>query len=71
METRRLGRTGIDVPVVGLGTIQTMVQAGAKVLAVEAGGCLLVEREQMLQLADANGIALVGVGERLKSPAQL
>jgi DUF1009 family protein len=38
-----------------------MVQASAKVLAVEAGGCLLVEREEMVKLADSNGICLIGV----------
>ncbi len=50
-----------DVPVAGLSTVQTMVQAQAKVLAVEAGGCLLVEREEMVKLADSNGICLMGV----------
>jgi len=50
-----------DVPVVGLSTVQSMIQARAKVLAVEAQGCLVVERERMVKLAEQNGIALVGV----------
>jgi UDP-2,3-diacylglucosamine hydrolase len=50
-----------DVPVVGVNTVQAMVQANASVLAVEAGKCLVVEREEMVALADQNHIALFGV----------
>jgi UDP-2,3-diacylglucosamine hydrolase len=50
-----------DVPVVGLSTVKSMVQAKAAVLAVEAGGCLVVEREEMVALADKHNIALVGI----------
>jgi len=50
-----------DVPVVGKSTIQSMIQANAAVLAVEAGSCLVVEREEMQRLADQNNIALYGI----------
>ena len=53
-----------DVPVVGLSTIQSMIQAQAKVLAVEANACLIVEREQMVKLANQNGIVIVGIREK-------
>jgi DUF1009 family protein len=49
-----------DVPTVGLKTIQSMVQVKAKVLAVEAGKCIMIEREELLALADQHGIAIVG-----------
>lgn len=48
-----------DVPTVGLKTIESMVKTGAKTLAIEAGETLLVEREKVLALAEANGITIV------------
>ncbi|MBQ9376304.1 MAG: UDP-2,3-diacylglucosamine diphosphatase LpxI [Schwartzia sp.] len=48
-----------DVPAVGLATVETMVRVGAKVLAIEAGRTLLVDREAAVELADAHGIAIV------------
>ncbi len=47
-----------DVPTVGYRTIEQMAQVGATALAIEAGKTLLVEREQMIALADANGISI-------------
>jgi len=57
-----------DVPVAGLSTIESMIQARASVLALEAGACLIVEREEMIKLADQNGICLVGVKVGTKVP---
>ena len=48
-----------DVPVVGIHTIETMKQAGATCLGVDAGRCLLLEREAMLRAADEAGICIV------------
>lgn len=50
-----------DVPVVGPGTLDAMCEAGALVLAVEAGRTLLLDRDEFLVRADAAGIAVVGV----------
>ena len=50
-----------DVPVVGLSTIQTMIDAGATCLCLTAGKTLMFERDQMRQLADKNKIAIVAV----------
>ena len=47
-----------DVPVVGLPTIEQMQSAGATALAIDAGRTLLFDRPQLLQLADAAGIAV-------------
>jgi hypothetical protein len=49
-----------DVPVIGMRTIETMIQAGATCLSVEAGRTLLFDREALLGRADAAGIAIVG-----------
>lgn len=50
-----------DLPCAGPVTIENCAKAGVRVLAVEAGGTLLVDREKMVKLADRAGIALVGV----------
>jgi UDP-2,3-diacylglucosamine hydrolase len=48
-----------DVPVIGLKTIEVMQAAGATCLAIDAGKCLLFEREKLLDAANAAGIAIV------------
>jgi UDP-2,3-diacylglucosamine hydrolase len=48
-----------DVPVIGVQTIEAMKQAGATCLSVDAGKCLLLEGEAIIQAADHAGIAIV------------
>ena len=48
-----------DVPVIGVKTIETMQRSGASCLAIDAGRCLLLDGDAVLQAADAVGIALV------------
>jgi DUF1009 family protein len=50
-----------DVPVIGLRTIDTMIQAGATCLSVEAGRTLLFDRDGLIERADAAGIAILAV----------
>lgn len=50
-----------DVPTVGLKTIETMVSVKASLLAIEAGKTLLVEREKVLALAEANDIVIAAM----------
>ena len=57
-----------DVPVVGLPTVESMKRAGATALAIDATRTLLFDREKLIELADAAGIAIeafspVDVGE--------
>ncbi|MFN6962888.1 MAG: LpxI family protein [Pyrinomonadaceae bacterium] len=49
-----------DVPVVGVPTIETMIEAGATCLSVTAGKTLVFDRERMIELADRHKIAIVG-----------
>ncbi len=49
-----------DVPIVGVPTLQGMQAAGATCLCIEAGRTLLFDREGMVALADAAGIAILG-----------
>jgi hypothetical protein len=48
-----------DVPVVGIRTIETMQEAGASCLALDAGRCLMLDRESVIAAADEAGIAIV------------
>jgi len=48
-----------DVPVVGVHTIETMVKAGASCLALDAEKCLMMDREQMIAMADQARITIV------------
>ena len=50
-----------DVPVAGVPTIQTMVEAGATCLCVTAGKTLLFDRAEMIALADRHRLAVVAV----------
>jgi UDP-2,3-diacylglucosamine hydrolase len=48
-----------DVPVVGVKTIEVMQAAGATCLALDAGKCLLLDGEKVLQAANEAGMAVV------------
>ena len=48
-----------DVPVVGVHTIETMKQAGATCLALDAGRCLMLDKEAVLAAANEAGIAII------------
>ena len=48
-----------DVPVIGLKTIQVMHHADAVCLAIDAGRCLLLERDAIIQAANEFGITIV------------
>jgi UDP-2,3-diacylglucosamine hydrolase len=47
-----------DVPVIGTKTIETMERAGASCLAIDAGRCLLLDGDRIVQAADAVGISI-------------
>ncbi|MGC2770352.1 MAG: UDP-2,3-diacylglucosamine diphosphatase LpxI [Candidatus Sulfotelmatobacter sp.] len=50
--------TRFDVPVVGVRTIEVMQAAGATCLALDAGKCLLLDGENVIDAANAVGIAV-------------
>ena len=58
--SRRRKHLLFDVPVAGLTTIETMQETGATLLSVDAGSTLLLDREEMIERANAAGIAIVG-----------
>ncbi len=49
-----------DLPVVGPDTIATLIEAGARALALEAGSVLLLDAERWVAEADEAGIAVWG-----------
>jgi DUF1009 family protein len=48
-----------DVPTIGVGTIENLAAAGARVLAIEAGKTILVDEAEVIALADRHGLAIV------------
>ena len=48
-----------DVPVIGLQTIETMRNAGATCLALDAGRCLVLDVEEVIKAADEANITIV------------
>lgn len=51
----------VDLPVVGAATMRAAIEAGLTGIAIEAGGTLVFERNEMVRLADEAGLFLVGV----------
>jgi DUF1009 family protein len=50
-----------DVPVVGIDTLSSMKKAKARVLALEAEKCIIVEKDKFIKKADSEGIVVIGV----------
>jgi DUF1009 family protein len=50
-----------DVPTVGVATVETLHQAGGRVLAIEAGKTILIDQEETIARADRYGITLVAL----------
>jgi DUF1009 family protein len=48
-----------DVPTVGLKTITSLISAKSKVLAVEAGRCLILDQKEVLELADKHDLSII------------
>jgi DUF1009 family protein len=47
-----------DIPLVGLDTLKTLINAGGTALALEAGKTLLIDKDEMIALADQNNISI-------------
>jgi DUF1009 family protein len=50
-----------DVPTIGLGTLQTMVEAGAKVLAIEAERTILLDQAEAIAFANSHKLIIVAL----------
>ncbi len=49
-----------DVPVIGVETLRVAAEANVRVIAVEAGRTLLLEKEELIARASASGISVFG-----------
>src|SRR5580658_9102677 len=54
-----------DVPVVGPQTIAVMLETGTTAIAIDTARTLLIDREELIRLADAAGIAVVARSSRV------
>ena len=50
-----------DVPTIGLGTLETLVAAGGRVLAVEAGRTIFLDQAAVVEYADRHGLVIVAI----------
>ena len=48
-----------DVPTIGLGTLESLVRAGGKVLAVEAEKTILVDQAGVIEFANQRGLTII------------
>jgi DUF1009 family protein len=51
----------VDLPAIGLLTIEQLKKYGIKGIAVEAGRVLLIEREAVIKMANEAGIFIIGI----------
>jgi len=51
----------LDLPVIGLTTLQILGEAGATCLAVEAGKTIIADKEELIRRADERGLCLIGI----------
>lgn len=59
-----------DIPVVGLKTLKVLHKAGATALAFQSGRLVMLDRQEVVEYADAHGIAITGIDSGLE-PAPL
>ena len=52
-----------DVPTIGVGTIETLAAARGKLLAIEADKTIVLDRAEVIRLANQHGIALVATSD--------
>ena len=50
-----------DVPTIGMGTLETMVAAGGKVLAVEAGRTIIIDQNEVVDFANRHKLVVVAL----------
>jgi DUF1009 family protein len=50
-----------DVPTVGCSTIETLHQAGGRVLAIEAGKTIVIDQADVVALANRYGVTVVAL----------
>lgn len=57
-----------DVPTIGVGTLESMLASGARVLAVEAGRTIIIDEAEVVAMANQNKLAIVALDAEGKLP---
>jgi len=52
-----------DVPTIGMGTVESLVESGGRVLAVEAQKTILIDEPEVLDFANRHGLTIVAVSQ--------
>ncbi len=52
-----------DVPTIGLGTLEALVAAGGRVLAIEAGRTIIIDEPEVIAYADRHKLVVVALSE--------
>ena len=52
-----------DVPAIGIGTVESLIAAGGKVLAIEAGKTIIIDQDQVVELADRHGLTIMALDD--------
>lgn len=52
-----------DLPAVGLATVESLIAASGRVLAIESGHTVILERDEMLAAANGAGVSIVAVAD--------
>lgn len=50
-----------DVPTIGLGTLEEMVNAGGTCLAIEAGKTIVIDQDAVMRYADKHGLSIIAL----------
>ena len=62
----------VDLPAIGLQTIDLFIKYGIGGIAVEAGGILLIEKDDVIKKADENRIFIIGLNSpQIKTPRSI
>jgi DUF1009 family protein len=56
-----------DIPVVGLNTLRYLIEARARVLAIESRKTLILDREKLIELAEANNLSIYVIGDEFNN----
>ena len=51
-----------DVPTIGLGTTESLIAAGARVLAIEASKTIIVDQPEVIDLANRHNLTIISLG---------
>jgi len=52
-----------DVPTIGIQTLKTMVETGARVLAIEAGMTIVIDQQEVIQFANDHRLTIVALSD--------